>query len=73
MRKTKLDDEFYSYLTEGADFVGEPGIPMLLDLRNSQIPRALVPFDKIGQAHSDKRSYVHFYIYDNRFTCILTK
>ena len=69
-RKSVLDDGFQSYLTEGAKFVGEPGIPMLMDLKNAQIPKALVPFGKIGS--SNTRQYVHFYQFDNKFSRVLT-
>lgn len=48
MKKTILDDGFQAYLTEGATLVGGAGIPMLLDLKNTQIPKGLVPFNKIG-------------------------
>lgn len=33
MKKTILDDGFQAYLTKGAILVGNPGIPMLLDLK----------------------------------------
>jgi hypothetical protein len=72
MKKTKLDDDFYSHLTEGADFVGEAGIPELLDLHNAEIPRALLPFEKINCKEYDKRRYVHFYMHDKYFGKILT-
>lgn len=71
MRKTLLDDGFQSYLTEGAQLVGAPGIPMLLNLKNTQIPKALIPFNKIGTT-KEKSSYVHFYIHDINFSSILT-
>ena len=60
-----------SYLTKGAILVGNPGIPMLLDLKNTQIPKGLVPFNKIG-TEKDKNKYVHFYIHDYQFSQILT-
>lgn len=62
MKKTLLDDGFHSYLTEGADFVGDAGIPALLDLKNVQIPKALLPFEKINSKKYDMRRYVHFYM-----------
>lgn len=71
MKKTILDDGFQAYLTENAELVGEPGIPSLLDLKNTQVPKALVPFNKIGR-ESDKNKYVHFYIHDYQFSQILT-
>lgn len=72
MKKTLLDDRFYPYLTEGAEFVGDAGIPMLLDLKNTQIPRALLPFEKIHSKKFDKRRYVHFYMHDKYFSRVLT-
>ena len=71
MKKTLLDDGFQAYLTKDAELVGEAGIPCLLDLKNTQIPKALVPFNKIG-VEKDKNKYVHFYIHDVQFSQILT-
>ncbi len=71
MKKTILDDGFQSYLTENAELVGEAGIPNLLDLKNTQIPKALVPFNKINK-ENDKNKYVHFYIHDYQFSQVLT-
>ena len=72
MRKTILDDGFHSYLTEGAEFVGEAGIPMMLDLKNTQLPKGLIPFEKINSKKFDKRRYVHFYMHDKYFSKVLT-
>ena len=71
MRKTKMDDGFYPYLVEGAALIGAPGIPMLMDLRNTEIPKKLIPFEKILRTN-DKRGYVHFYMHDKYFEQILT-
>ncbi len=54
MRKTILDDGFHSYLVEDASFVGAAGIPALMNLQNTQIPKGLIPFEKAKQT-SDKR------------------
>lgn len=70
MRKTKYDDGFHSYLVEGATVVGEPGIPMLMDLRNVQIPKDIIPFEKAKHA-KNKRQYVHFYMHDKYFADVL--
>lgn len=72
MKKTPLDDGFYQHLTEGAEFVGDAGIPALLDLKNTQVPKGLIPFEKIRSKKYDKRRYVHFYMHDKYFTRILT-
>ena len=71
MHKTILDDGFQAYLTEGAMLVGSPGIPMMMDLRNTQIPKSIIPFSKALHC-SDKRQYVHFYEHDKTFSRVLT-
>ncbi len=71
MRKTIMDDGFQSYLTEGAEFVGEEGIPMMLDFNNTPVPDALVSFAKCKK-EKNKRKYVHFYIHDYRFADVLS-
>lgn len=70
-RKTIFDDGFQAYLTDGATFVGECGIPMLMDLQNTQIPHDIVPFSKLN-TNTDKRKYVHFYMHDKAFSTVLT-
>lgn len=73
MRKRKMifDDGFQDYLTEGATIVGAPGIPMLMDLDNAQIPKDMIPFSK-ARTCSNKRQYVHFYTHDLEFARVLT-
>ncbi len=71
MRKTLLDDGSYPYLTEGAELVGEPGIPALMDIDNAQVPVKMIPFEKAKKAQ-DKRQYVHFYMHDKFFSRVLT-
>ena len=71
MQKTKYDYGFHSYLVNGAAIVGEPGIPLLMDLKNAQIPRDIVPFEK-AKSQTDKRKYVHFYMHDKDFSDVLT-
>lgn len=71
MKKTILDDGFQAYLTKDAVLDGDPGIPMLLDLKNTEIPKGLVPFNKIN-TEKNKAKYVHFYIHDYQFSQILT-
>lgn len=71
MKKTIFDDGFQAYLTEGAVFDGECGIPMLMDLKNTQIPRDIVSFAKLKTTR-DKRKYVHFYLHDKEFSTVLT-
>lgn len=71
MKISKYDDEFQSYLVEGASVVGKPGIPMLLDLKNTQIPNDIIPFEK-ARHQNDKRKYIHFYMHDKNFSSVLT-
>ncbi|MCR5175697.1 MAG: DUF4417 domain-containing protein [Anaerovibrio sp.] len=71
IRKTIFDDGFQAYLTEGAAFVGEAEIPMLMDLDNVQVPKDMIPFGKASKC-PDKRKYVHFYMHDKEFSRVLT-
>ena len=71
MHKTKMDDGFYPYLVDGAALVGAPGIPALMDLHNAQVPRKLIPFERIRRVE-DRRGYVHFYMHDREFSRVLT-
>lgn len=71
IRKTILDDGFQQRLTEGATLVGAPGIPMLMDLHNTQVPRDMIPFGKARKC-PDKRKYIHFYMHDREFSRVLT-
>ncbi len=71
IRKTIFDDGFQAYLTEGAMLVGEPGIPMLMNLDNAQIPKDILPFGK-ARSCANKRQYVHFYMHDREFARVLT-
>ena len=72
-RHTKLDDGFHAHLVEGAQFEGSMGIPIMLDLKNTCVPRDIVPFEKIGKISMAEQAgvYVHFYMHDNRFARIL--
>ncbi len=70
-RKTIFDDGFYPHLTEGATLVGKPGIPMLMDLKNTQIPKDMIPFGK-STSCKNKRQYIHFYSHDKVFSRVLT-
>ncbi len=71
IRKTIFDDGFQEHLTEGATLIGAPGIPMLMDLKNAQVPRDMIPFSKALNC-SNKRQYVHFYMHDREFSRVLT-
>lgn len=71
MKKSIFDDGFQAYLTEGAELVGEAGIPMLMRLDNVQIPKDILPFGKIRSC-KNHRQYVHFYQHDREFSRVLT-
>lgn len=71
MGKTVFDDGCQDYLVEGASFVGEAGIPMLMDLKNTQIPLDLLPFRK-ARTCKNKRQYVHFYMHEKEFSRVIT-
>lgn len=44
---------------------------MLMDLRNAQIPKDMIPF-KAALSATNYRQYVHFYMYDKEFSRVLT-
>ena len=71
MRKCILDDGFQAYLTEGSALVGIPGIPMLVDMHNTEVPSDIVPFEKCHR-EKNRRKYVHFYMHDKGFANVLT-
>ena len=70
-RTSIFDDGFQEYLTKDAILVGDPGIPMLMDLHNTQIPKNIIPFSK-ALSCKDHRQYVHFYEHDREFSRVLT-
>ncbi len=70
-RKSVFDDGFQEYLTKDATIVGAPGIPMLMELDNVQVPRDIIPFTKAKKC-PNKRQYVHFYMHDREFSKVLT-
>lgn len=63
----RFDDGFQNYLVEKASFIGEIKMPEIIDMGNIEIPKALIPFDKIKQVRN-KRGYVHFYLHDKVFS-----
>ena len=73
-KKNKIDDGFRSELADGACFEGYMGIPSLMDLRNTEIPSRLIPFGKVKSeiAKDSTRGYVDFYMFDDKFTGIIT-
>lgn len=71
IKKSKFDDGFQAYLTKDALLVGEPGIPMMMDLHNTDFPIDIIPFEKAKRC-KDKHKYVHFYMHDKEFSRVLT-
>lgn len=73
-KKSKLDDDFHSYLVEGVNLLGDAGIPELLDLHNTEIPVDLIPFEKARNSSKkeDRKKYIHFYQFDGTFSDVLT-
>ena len=70
-KKTKFDDDFQAYLTKDAVLVGEPGIPMMMNLHNTELPLDIIPFDKAKRC-KNRNKYVHFYMHDKEFSHVLT-
>lgn len=64
--KNRFDDGFQAYLTENANFSGEPKMPEIMVMHNESIPKSLIPFSKI-RTSNNKRGYIHFYIHDKLF------
>ena len=65
-KKTFYDDGFQDHLVEGCNLLGEEGIPELLNIQNTEIPRCLIPFSKLRTSRQ-RRGYIHFYIHDKYF------
>ena len=70
-RKTFYDDGFQEHLVDDANFLGEEGIPELLNIHNTEVPRTLIPFTKL-RTSKNKRGYVHFYVHDKCFKQIFS-
>lgn len=69
MKKILYDDGFNSYLVNGATFIGEAGIPVLQNMKNLQVPKALISFSK-SRTNFNRRKFVHFYEHDKYFKSI---
>lgn len=70
-RKTFYDDGYQEHLVEGANFLGEEGIPELINIDNTEQPRTLIPFTKL-RTSKNKRAYIHFYVHDENFKQIFS-
>ena len=74
MAKSKLDDDFHSYLVKDVSLTEKEKFPILMKLDNVEIPKGLIPFEKAKKCNvdSNKRMYIHFYQHDKTFSDILT-
>lgn len=46
MAKSKLDDDFHSYLVKDVSLTEKEKFPILMKLDNVEIPKGLIPFEK---------------------------
>lgn len=72
MKKMKMDDDFQSYLTEGAIFEGDADVPCMLKLNNLIIPKKLFPYT-MRKRIKDKGAFVHCFIHDFQFSNLITE
>lgn len=72
MKKMKMDDDFQSYLVEGAVFEGEADIPCMLKLHNIAMPRSLAPFTSRKRI-KNKKVVLHCFIHDYQFSSLITE
>jgi len=71
MKKTIIDDGFYSELVETAQFAGIHEIPILECPENIIIPSGLIPYSQINKT-KDHSEFIHFYEHDIKFRDIIT-
>ena len=72
MKKMKMDDDFQSYLVEGAIFDGPADIPCMLELKNISIPKVLVPFTA-RKRFSGCDVFLHCFIHDFQFSSLIVE
>ncbi len=72
MKKMKMDDDFQSYLVDGAIFDGDADIPCMLEFENLIIPKSLVPFTARKRV-KNKRVFLHCFIHDYQFSSLITE
>lgn len=66
LTKAIFNDGFCQKLVDGARMDGKDGIPTLMGYPIPDVPKSLVPFDKMRSCQ-DKKAYVHFYIHDRKY------
>lgn len=70
MKKMKMDDDFQSYLVEGALFEGEADIPCMMAFKNIVLPKGLIAYNERKRAKS-KRLFLHCFIHDYLFSSLI--
>lgn len=71
MKKMKMDDDFQSYLVEGAAFEGDADIPCMMEFKNIIIPKELVPYTARKRINN-KNIFLHCFIHDFQFSSLIT-
>ena len=71
MKKMKMDDDFQSYLVEGAIFEGDADIPSLMEFKNIIIPKELAPYTARKRINN-KNIFLHCFIHDFQFSSLIT-
>ncbi len=69
-RFSKIDDDYFAFLTEGVPLVGDAEIPMMMNLNNTIVPHGLVAYEKIN-IDLNYRKHVHFYVFDSKFKYLI--
>lgn len=70
LSKIIMDDGFCNHLVKDTALIGDPGIPMLVNMHNTEIPKDMIPFEKC-RTEKNKRKYIHFYMHDKYFESVL--
>lgn len=68
----KMDNDFQSYLVDGATFDGDADIPCMIKFNNIVIPKKLVPFTARKRISNDS-VFLHCFIHDFQFSSLITQ
>lgn len=71
MRKMKMDDDFQSYLVEGAIYEGDADIPCMINMKNIVIPKDCAPYTARKRL-KNKNVFLHCFIHDFQFSNLIT-
>ncbi len=66
-----MDDDFQSYLVDGASYEGDADIPCMLEFKNLVIPKELVPYNARKRIRN-KDVFLHCFIHDYLFSDLIT-